>query len=418
MKFDTLTKDGITNPFDIQSSKSKRKRCKPYRLKITNTISPVLCDKIREFTESEHNWLSKSLEALYAKNVSLNDAIYEKWRNEKNWGGFTGYEEYSKQSNSSAVNESEDPDALNTSSTSSTSKENNFNPTNDADVVPTTADSTESANAAAPAKKSKNKRKRRAEQATAAAVEAEKESQKTVEFSPSFLPHQPIAGKTYPTIRFFSVELYYKDDSSFTKDSKDSDSKDLLIAGELGYTTGSSIYTSLTGFYDKTEDNSDSDINPNSTNTITKSKNLKYSGAGTAQLLLLGEHLIKRGIKYWDLGMSLPYKTKDLGAKDVPRKEWLKIVESSRDEIGRWIETTGEIDSDLTRRSGPTSSSNTDHHSTSSLIPTEKNLRNEQDSSTVPTVTKESTPESVESDLKKRKESSSGDIEKSDSGTK
>jgi len=79
-----------------------------------------------------------------------------------------------------------------------------------------------------------------------------------------------------------------------------------LIAGELGYSTGS-IYTSLTGFY-----------NVNNT--------------GSVQLCALGKLLERSGFEYWDFGMELGYK-KDLGSKTIPRAEWISLVQSTRDKV-------------------------------------------------------------------------------------
>jgi len=74
-----------------------------------------------------------------------------------------------------------------------------------------------------------------------------------------------------------------------------------LVSGELGYTFGS-IYTSLTGYYD-------------------------VKSTGTIQLCALGRHLQKCGFQVWDFGMELDYKT-GLGAKPVPRSEWLIVSEN------------------------------------------------------------------------------------------
>jgi len=71
---------------------------------------------------------------------------------------------------------------------------------------------------------------------------------------------------------------------------------DTLIAGELGYVVGG-IYTSLTG-------------------------GSKVSSVGTVQLCLTGKLLEQLDFLWWDFEMSHKYKL-DLGAKEVPRKEWL-----------------------------------------------------------------------------------------------
>ncbi|RHY01921.1 hypothetical protein DYB36_001033 [Aphanomyces astaci] len=83
-----------------------------------------------------------------------------------------------------------------------------------------------------------------------------------------------------------------------------------LVAGELGYCNGA-MFTSLTGFY------------------ATGSK-----GAGTMQLYALGALLHASGFQLWDLGMSIDYKLK-LGAKDIPRDEFVKHVHTLRSARGK-----------------------------------------------------------------------------------
>lgn len=92
-------------------------------------------------------------------------------------------------------------------------------------------------------------------------------------------------------VKFHSIELWEGEN---------------LVAGELGYTTGT-IYTSLTGFY-----------NVNAT--------------GSVQLLALGKLLEKNGFEVWDFGMSLPYKA-ELGAYQIPREQWIKTVVEKRDKV-------------------------------------------------------------------------------------
>lgn len=76
-----------------------------------------------------------------------------------------------------------------------------------------------------------------------------------------------------------------------------------LVAGELGYRTGS-IYTSLTGFFDR--------------------KDRQFNHAGKLQLHLLADYLQTRGFAFWNLGHPhMPYKT-ELGAKITPRAEFLE----------------------------------------------------------------------------------------------
>ncbi|KAG9410482.1 hypothetical protein AC1031_018521 [Aphanomyces cochlioides] len=88
------------------------------------------------------------------------------------------------------------------------------------------------------------------------------------------------------TIKLHSIELW--------KDTT-------LVAGELGYCNGA-MFTSLTGFFAP-----------------------GTNGAGTMQLYVLGALLHISGFQMWDLGMSIDYKLK-LGAKDIPRREFVKAV--------------------------------------------------------------------------------------------
>lgn len=83
-----------------------------------------------------------------------------------------------------------------------------------------------------------------------------------------------------------------------------------LIAGEIGYIIGSS-YTSLTGF---------------------SRRERQYRDCGTAQLVLLAQHLEEQGFTFWNLGdPSLEYKLA-LGARLVERDQFL----------GRWFAAQGD----------------------------------------------------------------------------
>lgn len=72
-----------------------------------------------------------------------------------------------------------------------------------------------------------------------------------------------------------------------------------LAAGEIGYLIGSA-YASLSGFR-------------------------LVSGAGTVQLYALAAALRGMGVKLWDLGMAMPYKTA-LGGRAFPRDAYLPAL--------------------------------------------------------------------------------------------
>lgn len=75
-----------------------------------------------------------------------------------------------------------------------------------------------------------------------------------------------------------------------------------LIAGEIGYRVGR-VYTSLSGFF--------------------RRDNRLDNHAGKLQLHLLAEELEARGFAFWNLGQpEMAYKI-DLGAKVVPRRDFL-----------------------------------------------------------------------------------------------
>lgn len=74
-----------------------------------------------------------------------------------------------------------------------------------------------------------------------------------------------------------------------------------IIAGEIGYCLGA-VYTSLSGFYEK-------------------------SGSGSVQLHALAKILCILNFKTWDLGMSLPYKL-GLGGIEYARMNWIPYITS------------------------------------------------------------------------------------------
>lgn len=80
---------------------------------------------------------------------------------------------------------------------------------------------------------------------------------------------------------------------------------DVLTAGEIGYTVGSS-YTSLTGFH-------------------------TVSSSGTVQIYALGKLLQQEGYTLWDMGMYAPYKI-DVGGRLFSREAFLRILATARDD--------------------------------------------------------------------------------------
>jgi len=90
--------------------------------------------------------------------------------------------------------------------------------------------------------------------------------------------------------------------------------RDLLVAGELGYTIGRT-YTSLSGFH--TPDTVDAG---------------RWRHFGTLQMWLLAKRLQERSYAFWNLGHPYQgYKTA-LGARLLPRGEFLE----------RWLKAQGE----------------------------------------------------------------------------
>jgi Leu/Phe-tRNA-protein transferase len=94
------------------------------------------------------------------------------------------------------------------------------------------------------------------------------------------------------SIRLYSIEVWNAETNEFA-------------AGEIGYTVGDTIYTSLTGCC--VEDS-----------------------AGSVQMAALGALLIYlQSFHIWDLGMDMPYK-QTLGAQLIPRQEFITLVHALR----------------------------------------------------------------------------------------
>jgi Leu/Phe-tRNA-protein transferase len=116
-------------------------------------------------------------------------------------------------------------------------------------------------------------------------------------------------------LRFVSVELWQDGD---------------LAAGEIGYQAGA-VYTSLSGFRGP-------------------------SGAGTVQLTALAAALRQHGVRCWDLGMPMDYKTV-LGAASVDRATFLaSLLRLSRQpaaSLGSLWPDTGQAAGDLLAAAQP-----------------------------------------------------------------
>lgn len=106
-------------------------------------------------------------------------------------------------------------------------------------------------------------------------------------------PHQntSVASSHKVTVRMFSVEVW---------DNRTNE----LVAGELGYTVGNFMYTSLTGF-------------------------CRQDSAGSVQLAAWGRYLQQKQFAIWDLGMDMAYK-RQLGAQEWPRHEFVHFVHTHR----------------------------------------------------------------------------------------
>jgi Leu/Phe-tRNA-protein transferase len=89
-----------------------------------------------------------------------------------------------------------------------------------------------------------------------------------------------------------------------------------LVAGELGYITGAA-YTSLSGFFRRT--------------------NRAWNNFGKLQMVLLARELESMGLAFWNMGHPCFQYKEELGARTVPRGEflerWLPAVVAAPPEI-------------------------------------------------------------------------------------
>jgi Leu/Phe-tRNA-protein transferase len=103
--------------------------------------------------------------------------------------------------------------------------------------------------------------------------------------------HQQQQQQQQVSIRLYTIEAWNNDTHEFA-------------AGEIGYTIGNTIYTSLTGC--SVEDS-----------------------AGSVQLASLGALLLYHQFQVWDLGMDMPYK-QTLGAQLMKRPNFVELVQALR----------------------------------------------------------------------------------------
>lgn len=90
--------------------------------------------------------------------------------------------------------------------------------------------------------------------------------------------------------------------------------QDRLVAGELGYTIGRT-YTSLSGFH-----------------TRSTPTDREWNHSGTLQMWLLANRLRDCGFAFWNMGHPQQSYKKRLGARILPRREFLR----------RWLAARGD----------------------------------------------------------------------------
>jgi Leu/Phe-tRNA-protein transferase len=124
-----------------------------------------------------------------------------------------------------------------------------------------------------------------------------------IEVLSSYYGNSWIQGKYIKLLKQLKVSKYK------TKEFKlvsfgilDNETKE-IVAGEIGYITKSKVYTSLSGF---------------------SSKEKKYNNYGNLQLVLLAKYLEKQNFLFWNLGHPYMQYKLSLGAKILPRKEFLQ----------------------------------------------------------------------------------------------
>jgi hypothetical protein len=123
--------------------------------------------------------------------------------------------------------------------------------------------------------------------------------------------HGPATWLTEP-YRKLLQELPTGDDAYFGLHAVElwSRKRNLLIAGELGYAIGQT-YTSLSGF--------------------TTRPGREWRSFGFLQMVMLADRLRERGFAFWNMGHTEPPYKSALGARVVPRREFLRRWLEARD---------------------------------------------------------------------------------------
>ncbi|CAD7945721.1 unnamed protein product [Amoebophrya sp. A25] len=350
---------------EFSLSKKKRKRCRGYTLHVRNEVSADICEKIRQFTwtnKPSDNWLTADLERLYRRNVELQQQEY--FYSQTTQSSQPTQSSQTTQSTCSGAGPPAGGDHHDPASgkrEADRTKDGHDDQDHDAqeddhdgeDARPGGGNNQkQTINEVHKQAKGKQHGKKKMGQAASkrarkgardrSAAESSSSKEKTADegsfaYSSAVVSSTKVENTPEPlvqrsesakAVKFWSVFLYYAPPADTTKTTSGAPSDatpctaspsdpEVLVAGEIGYTTGG-IYTSCTGFYDT-----------------------KYSGAGSAQLLLLGQLLAERGYQIWDLGMSMRYKEEVLGASEVSRTEWLRHVTALRDKTDLTLAAEG-----------------------------------------------------------------------------
>ena len=111
-----------------------------------------------------------------------------------------------------------------------------------------------------------------------------------------------MSGKYIELLNLLKNNIYKSDIFKLTYCAIVCNDTNKIVAGEIGYTTHNSIYTSLSGFC---------------------SKDKIYNNYGTLQLVLLAKYLEENNYNFWNLGHPYMNYKLNLGAKVLSRKDFL-----------------------------------------------------------------------------------------------